>query len=269
MCWWLCWSFCRRAAPGPCCFLLAPIIYSRPTLRLRSYSTVSDRLFDESNKPSVDALRTLRNALCPVQLCRNLQELAGHRQRIQAHASLASLSPLSLCQTCDLRKPRLRRQEHYYLILVETALQLIGKVSGCKWSEPGWTFQIVWLDMVLGMTSLEGLQDLAVRVLLLPRGGSGVSQSALKRSTLHINCTFFFGNSTFDWNESAWNWIYDMFRVLVRLVRLVRLSGSPEVWTNWLEHSLRLHTRGCSDQTPHPTEWPRRHEEKYGKYKCI
>ena len=33
---------------------------------------------------------------------------------------------------------------------------------------------------MLGMTSLEGLQDLVVRVLLLPRRGSGVSQSVLK-----------------------------------------------------------------------------------------
>ena len=62
--------FCRRAAPVLVVFFSCPH-YSRPTLRLRSYTTVSDRLFDESNKPSVDALRTMRNTVSCASL--NLQ----------------------------------------------------------------------------------------------------------------------------------------------------------------------------------------------------
>jgi hypothetical protein len=131
----------------------------------------------------------------------------------------------------------------YYLILHFNWLAL--KVNGCKWSDkPWWTFLCLVTHGMLGMTSLEGLQDLVVRVLLLPRRGSGVSQSVLKWSTLHI---FW---STLNLRIESAN-IYDIFGVLVRPVRL---SGSPEVWANWLEHSLWLHTRGCSDQTTHPTD---------------
>ena len=73
----------------------------------------------------------------------------------------------------------------YYLILHFNWLAL--KVNGCKWSDkPWWTFLCLVTHGMLGMTSLEGLQDLVVRVLLLPRRGSGVSQSVLKWSTLHI-----------------------------------------------------------------------------------
>ena len=126
--------FCRRAAPVLVVFFSCPH-YSRPTLRLRSYTTVSDRLFDESNKPSVDALRTMRNTVS----CASLQELAAHRQRIQARASLASLSPFSLCQTYYLRDLVCRGKDTtswYHLILLDTALQLIGIKS--QWMQMEW-----------------------------------------------------------------------------------------------------------------------------------
>ena len=107
---------------------------SRPTLRLRSYSTVSDRLFDESNKPSVEAL-TLWNALCLVPP-RNLQ----HTNKWYKH--VLRLLPFSFWQTYDLRKPPAgKNTTWYYLKLHFTWLALKDlKVSGCKRSEPGWTF---------------------------------------------------------------------------------------------------------------------------------
>ena len=144
----------------------------------------------------------------------------------------------------------------YYLILHFNWLAL--KVNGCKWSDkPWWTFLCLVTHGMIGMTSLEGLQDLVVRVLLLPRRGSGVSQSVLKWSTLHI----FWSTLNLRIESTAFSeYLCDLCDFQDR-----RKFG-PIGWNipyGFTPEAAR------PDQTTHPTEWPHRHDEKYGKYNCI